>query len=168
MLITNATHADIPALSQFAGNVFTHTFGHLYPPEDLAEHLRVACSTDYFETGLAARDGIVMAKDAGVIVGYGKYGEIGVPVTPSSANDKEIHRLYVYHAYHGKQVGALLMQAMLDALADAPSVYLSVYSENPRAQRFYARYGFNKIGTYYYPVGRQRDLEWILIRKNEA
>jgi len=39
-----------------------------------------------------------------------------------------------------------------------------VWSENFGAQRFYARYGFEKVGTYEFPVGQTRDLEFILRR----
>lgn len=41
-------------------------------------------------------------------------------------------------------------------------IYVSVFSENPRAIRFYQKYGFEKIGEYGFPVGDQVDLEWIM------
>jgi len=43
-----------------------------------------------------------------------------------------------------------------------------VWSENFGAQRFYARYGFSKVGTYEFPVGQVRDLEFILRRPPQA
>jgi ribosomal protein S18 acetylase RimI-like enzyme len=39
-----------------------------------------------------------------------------------------------------------------------------VWSENFGAQRFYARYGFEKAGEYLFPVGDTNDLEFILRR----
>jgi RimJ/RimL family protein N-acetyltransferase len=39
-----------------------------------------------------------------------------------------------------------------------------VWSGNHGAQRFYARHGYEKVGTYEFPVGRVRDLEYILRR----
>jgi len=163
--ISQALETDIPALAALASASFTRTFGHLYPPEDLASHLEAAHSQQYFLSRLG-KDTIVLAKDNAQLVGYGKYGSVTLPITPSSPQDKEIQRLYVHHDYHGKQVAAALMEAMLEDMAALPSVYLGVYSENPRAQKFYQRYGFTKIGTYYYPVGKQRDLEWIMQKTN--
>jgi RimJ/RimL family protein N-acetyltransferase len=39
---------------------------------------------------------------------------------------------------------------------------VGVWSENVGAQRLYARYGFEKIGEYDFPVGAQLDREFIL------
>ena len=39
-----------------------------------------------------------------------------------------------------------------------------MWSENFGAQRFYARYGFEKAGEYLFPVGNTNDLEFILRR----
>jgi ribosomal protein S18 acetylase RimI-like enzyme len=43
-----------------------------------------------------------------------------------------------------------------------------VWSENFGAQRFYARYGFEKAGEYLFPVGDTHDLEFILRRAPRA
>jgi len=47
-------------------------------------------------------------------------------------------------------------------------VWMGVWSENFGAQRFYARYGFSKVGTYAFPVGKVFDLEFILRRPPTA
>jgi RimJ/RimL family protein N-acetyltransferase len=39
-----------------------------------------------------------------------------------------------------------------------------VWSENFGAQRLYARYGFTRVGDYFFPVGEHRDHEFILRR----
>mgnify|MGYP001551852877 CR=1 FL=1 len=44
------------------------------------------------------------------------------------------------------------------------TLWLGVWSENFGAQRFYARYGFEKAGEYLFPVGDTNDLEFILRR----
>ncbi len=41
-------------------------------------------------------------------------------------------------------------------------IYIGVWSENYRAQRFYQRRGFEWCGEYLYVVGDARDREWIL------
>ena len=63
----------------------------------------------------------------------------------------------------------LLLGALLASLAwllrDGPrTLWLSVWSENPGAQRFYARYGFAFAGEYAFIVGAQRDREFMYRR----
>jgi ribosomal protein S18 acetylase RimI-like enzyme len=43
-------------------------------------------------------------------------------------------------------------------------IYIGVWSENYGAQRFYWRYGFNKVGEYGFRVGGTVDHEFILKR----
>jgi RimJ/RimL family protein N-acetyltransferase len=55
--------------------------------------------------------------------------------------------------------------AMAWLLRDGPrTLWLSVWSENPGAQRFYARYGFAFAGEYAFIVGAQRDREFMYRR----
>ena len=50
-------------------------------------------------------------------------------------------------------------------LADGPrTLWLSVWSENFGAQRFYARYGFEFMAEYEFIVGQQRDREFMYRR----
>ena len=52
---------------------------------------------------------------------------------------------------------------------DGPrTLWIGVWSENLGAQRFYARHGFGRVGSYEFPVGRVRDLEYILRRPAAA
>jgi RimJ/RimL family protein N-acetyltransferase len=46
-------------------------------------------------------------------------------------------------------------------------LWISVWSENLGAQRFYARYGFAYAGEYEFPVGEQRDREFMFRRLPE-
>jgi ribosomal protein S18 acetylase RimI-like enzyme len=59
--------------------------------------------------------------------------------------------------------GGKLCQAALEWLeCDGPrTLWISVWSENLGAQRFYARHGFEKAGEYEFPVGRVRDHEFV-------
>ena len=47
----------------------------------------------------------------------------------------------------------------------ADEVQLTVYSENPEAQRFYQRYGFAKIADIEFWVGNHCDPEFLYARK---
>jgi diamine N-acetyltransferase len=54
-------------------------------------------------------------------------------------------------------------------LAEGPrDIWIGVWSENYRAQRFYERHGFLKVGEYGFPVGGTLDHEFILRRRAES
>ena len=66
--------------------------------------------------------------------------------------------------------GAGLAPEMMDwVLAEArrrgaAEVYLSVFTENIRAQRFYDRYGFEAVGRYDFMVGSHADEDIVMRR----
>ena len=71
----------------------------------------------------------------------------------------ELCQLYVDTPWQGTG----LAQELMDwALAEARSrghddIYLSVYHDNLRAQRFYSKYGFVEVGRHIFMVGDQAD-----------
>ena len=64
--------------------------------------------------------------------------------------------------------GAGLAPQMMDwVIAEArrrgaEEIYLSVFTDNIRAQRFYARYGFEAVGRYDFMVGTHADEDIIM------
>ena len=72
-------------------------------------------------------------------------------------------QMYADPARLGEGLGALLMDwALGEARArGGTEVLLSVYSDNPEAQRFYNRYGFEKIAEIDFYVGNHRDDEYL-------
>jgi ribosomal protein S18 acetylase RimI-like enzyme len=44
----------------------------------------------------------------------------------------------------------------------AEEIYLSVFTDNLRAQRFYERYGFEAVGRYDFMVGTHADEDIIM------
>src|SRR3546814_9060317 len=65
----------------------------------------------------------------------------------SSDDSTELHQLYVGAAAKGTGVAAALIEwGIAWARERASILYLSVFTENPRAQAFYRRYGFVDVG----------------------
>ncbi|HEV2606819.1 MAG TPA: GNAT family N-acetyltransferase, partial [Xanthomonadaceae bacterium] len=75
-------------------------------------------------------------------------------------------RLYVLSRASNSGWGGKLFEKALDWLErDGPrTIWISVWSQNFGAQRFYGRWGFTKAGEYEFPVGRVRDREFMLRR----
>jgi ribosomal protein S18 acetylase RimI-like enzyme len=166
--IRRATVDDAATLSSLAARTFTETFGHLYPPEDLAYFLADAYPPEKQAVILAHPDYAIwlLEEDGGAAVGHAAAGPCGLPHADVQPGDGELKRLYVLASHqNGGWGGKLFAEAERWLLRDGPrTLWIGVWSENSGAQRFYARHGFVQVGTYEFPVGRVRDLEFILRR----
>jgi ribosomal protein S18 acetylase RimI-like enzyme len=164
--IRRATPADADAIAAVSRQAFTETFvvefAMPYHPDDLAAFLDKSHGPDAFRQWLSEPDVKAWVAESDGVIGYALTGEVHLPHPDAGPDDRELHRLYLPRAHHKTGVAGLLMQAALDGMADAPVQWLGVWSGNIRAQRFYARYGFEKAGEYDYPVGRTIDHEFIL------
>lgn len=97
-------------------------------------------------------------------VGFVAVGACKLPVENREPAAGEIHQLYVLKRHHNLRVGSRLMDVGLEWLKRQrrTPLYVGVWSENLGAQRFYRRYGFDKVGEYEFPVGKTLDREFIL------
>ncbi len=166
--IRRATPADAERVADIACRNFTETFGHLYPPEDLAYFLATSYTPQtQRETLQDPRYAVWLLEDGDDTIGHILIGPCGLPHPEASDADGEIKRLYILQRAHNDGWGAKLMQVGMDWLErDGPrTLWIGVWSENLGAQRFYGRYGFEKVGEYLFPVGSTYDHEFILRRK---
>ena len=168
MRIRQATLADVETLSALSAETFVQAFGPLYPPADLQDFLDTAYAPAKQAQAIAAPGCAVflLEDDAGVAVGYAAVGPCGLPHPDVRGGDVELKRLYLRRdAQSGGWGGRLFDAALAWLLREGPRrVWIGVYSENPGAQRFYFRRGWEKVGEYHFPVGTVRDLEYILRR----
>jgi diamine N-acetyltransferase len=165
--IRRARNEDAAAIAHLAEATFTETFGHLYPPEDLAAYVASAYGVKTCLEALSDRRMAYWLADADGEhpVGFAHAGYCKLPVEGLEPRAGELRQLYVRSAYQNQGLGARLFEAALPWLeARYSPLYIGVWSKNYGAQRFYARYGFVKVGEYGFPVGKTVDLELILRR----
>lgn len=165
--IRRATPVDADALSRIARDTFTETFGHLYPAEDLRAFLdRTHAAAAYAERIADDATALWLLELDGEVVGYAWAGACHLPHPDVAAGDGELKCLYVLARAQNTGWGGRLFETALQWLQrDGPrTLWIGVWSQNLGAQRFYARYGFQKTGEYQFPVGRVRDDEFILRR----
>ncbi len=161
-IITLASDTDVGNLTLFASEAFTETFGDIYHPDDLALFLSGWNPPERLRAQIAdpAWD-IALARDAaGAIAGFIKMGPLDFDLPDDQPRDDatELHQLYVGEAAKGKGVAAALMDWGLGwARARGSILYLSVFTENHRAQAFYRRYGFVDVGRNAFRVGNHID-----------
>ena len=165
--VRRATAADAESLARLAEVTFTETFGHLYPPEDLAAYVATAYTqTACLETMADPRMAYWLAgAKREPAVGFALAGYCKLPVPGLEPAAGELRQLYVRSAYQKQRLGTLLFETALEWLEMHYSpLYIGVWSKNHGAQRFYGRYGFVKVGEYGFPIGKTVDHEFILSR----
>ena len=159
------TPADVPALAALGRESFSSAFGQLYRPEDLAAFL----SEVHDEAAVARRVAdpariYALAESDRALLGYCQLVLEDKFDPPSEAEFPiTLSQLYCADESTGKGVGKALMDWALDTARarSADEVRLSVWSGNHGAQRFYARYGFQKVADIGFWVGAQRDDEFL-------
>lgn len=168
LTIRRAFEADAEQLCTFGANAFVAAFGHLYPESHLSAFLADSYTSSKWATFLRdpATESWVSVDDAGEFAGYAQAGPCDLPVEDMPAGAIELKRLYVDPTCVSRGIGAGLMQRVMDWGAEKgnPPFYIGVWSENDGAQRFYARYGFHRVGEYKFAVGETLDHEFILRR----
>lgn len=157
-----AKTGDAEAIATFANESFTHTFGTIYDPADLAtflagwnppERVRGQIVSDDHDIALVRGGG-------GEILGYIKMGPVDfdLPDDQPTDNAVELHQLYVADAAKGTGVAVALMEwGIAWARERASILYLTVFTENQRAQAFYRRYSFYDVGRNEFRVGNHID-----------
>jgi len=165
--IRRATPDDAGVLCALAERTFVETFGHLYPPQDLADYLATAYPLELQRQQLQSGDYAAWLLEVqGQAVGFAFAGPCGLPHPQVQAGDGELKRLYVLREHQSGGHGSRLFGAAIEWLqTPGRSLWIGVWSENAGARRFYARQGFEQVGAYEFPVGRVRDNEFILRRQ---
>ena len=154
---------DAEALDALYRRSFCDTFAHLYRREDLEAFLG-KFTREAWESELAdERFAFQLAEADGVPVGYVKLGPPELPVERRGPAI-EIRQFYLLHGWRGAGIAHALMDwAMEEArVRGASEMYLTVYTDNHRAKRFYERYGFEAVGPYSFMVGSQADEDIIM------
>ena len=159
----NATVSHARELAELGAATFTDTFGHLYQPGDLAIFLQnhsveaweKELSDPAFEVRVAEKDGRM--------VGYAKIGPPHLPFEPRG-EAAELRQLYVIEEMKGQGVAHALIDWVIDQARRrrADHLYLSVFTENHRARRFYEKLGFEAEGTYHFMVGDHADEDIVM------
>lgn len=158
---------DTQRLASLGRDTFIETFGSLYRKEDIDHFLEKSYSNRVILGELANPKltyRVIEFKNE--LIAFIKVGPVHVPARSPSPDAAEIWQIYVRQSFLGKGLGKRLMNWALShfELIKASEIYVSVFSENPKAIRFYEKYGFKKIDEYDFSVGDQIDLEWIMCK----
>lgn len=166
--IRRATIDDAAKLADFAARVFIETFGDENDPEDLRDH--VEQSYNLAQQSAEIRDAStatwLVERDDGSLVGYAQICRKRAPPHVGAAKPVEIYRFYIDRSAHGSGLAHRLMSTAFAQAREwgADIVWLGVWEHNPRAMKFYRKFGFADVGSIDFFVGpdRQTDRVYVL------
>ena len=100
------------------------------------------------------------------MIGYALACPAKLPHADVAPGDRELDRFYLLKSHQSGGIGSRLFAEVMAWLedGDAHAIWIGVWSENHGAQRFYARHGFEVVGTYDFIVGETHDHEFIMRR----
>ncbi len=166
-VIRPAVAADAAALAEFAERVFDEVFGPLNDPGDMASYLSEAFSPEIQRAEITGKENIVLlAERRGELVGYLHLAPSETPECVAGPAAVELKRLYVDPSLHGQRIGRKLLDEGLARARQAGTrtVWLGVWENNTKAQAFYTREGFTRVGEHPFVLGSDTQTDWIMAR----
>ncbi|GAA2034462.1 GNAT family N-acetyltransferase [Terrabacter terrae] len=114
---------------------------------------------------------LLIAEGDGEALGYamlvaGEPGDADVRAAIRLRPTVELSKIYVLPQAHGTGAAALLMARAVEwaAGSGASGVWLGVNQQNERAQRFYTKSGFERVGTKRFIVGGVHEDDYVMER----
>ncbi len=171
-----ALPADAAALAHVAAVTFPLACPPDSTPQAQQDFIRTVLSVDRFTDYLAdpARMLLVATDPAegGELLGYtmlvdGDPTDAEVRAVITLRPTIELSKCYVLPGHHGQGVASGLMTASLQAARErgALGIWLGVNQLNGRAQAFYQRHGFARVGTKHFQVGDRLEDDFVLARE---
>ena len=152
--ITNAAIIATIGKKSFR-TAFEHLFGS---KEELTEYLEFTYDPVKLAKSIRKENNVyLLAFLEGKPVGFAKLKKHSLNDLITSPVQMELQKIYVLTEYQGRGVGAALMNEVNGmAKEEGPdSVWLDTYISNEKAIHFYEKYGFRKIGRYFFTIGFQ-------------
>lgn len=164
--LRDATAEDAERLAEFGARTFREAFGADNDPEDLRRHLessfnRETQSREIRDPGTAT---LLLESPRGEWLAFAQLREAPAPEGVPEGS-LELWRFYVDRAWHGRGVAHTLMDAAKARARQrgATRLWLGVWERNQRAQAFYRKHGFHKVGSKLFVVGGDPQTDDVLL-----
>lgn len=164
----NNSDEDIKKLQTIAKQTFTETFGSQNTAEDLAKFLNEEYDFNKLKSEVADPESFYyFCYFNDELAGYLKLN-IGSAQTESDYLEAlEVQRIYVLQKYQGQKIGLSLMQHAIAVAKKIKKsqVWLGVWEKNLKAQAFYRKSGFEKVGSHDFVLGDDIQTDYILVKE---
>ncbi len=167
--IRRGTPADAAILAEFGARTFRETFALENTAEDMAKHLASAWSPALQDAELRnpLLDTLLAVEPGGALAGFAQLRAEYAPAGVTTSKPIELKRFYVDIPWQGRGLASALMAEVEHAARrrGARELWLGVWERNARAQAFYRKCGFEKVGTQIFVVGSDPQTDHVMLRK---
>ena len=163
-LVGIACAADATELAEVAAATFPLACPSTATAADIAAFIADNLSSRRFSEYLAdSSRHLLVIRRSGRIIGYAMLIRDSGDHTDVTV---ELSKMYLLSSHHRTGDATALMTAALAWAADqgARSVWLGVNQRNRRAQRFYAKHGFEVTGTRTFGLGGSQEDDFVMVR----
>jgi GNAT superfamily N-acetyltransferase len=158
--------ADAAAVAAFGERMFLETFGPANDPAHIRAYLDEAFGIAQQSADLADPDTtILLATLDDVLVAYAQLRRGPPPECVAHADAIELQRFYLDHRAQGSGLASTLMDEVRATAAawGAAHIWLGVWENNPRAIAFYAKCGYDDVGSKTFDVGTDRQVDRVMV-----
>jgi ribosomal protein S18 acetylase RimI-like enzyme len=165
IVIRKITIADIVELQTISKQTFFETFADQNSADDMQKYLDNNLSVSKLNDELAEENSeFYFASFQKKEIGYLK---INFGPAQTEIKDKkaiEIERIYVLKEFHGKHVGQILYNTVIDIAKQtkAKYIWLGVWEKNLRAINFYKKNGFIEFDKHIFKLGDDEQLDIMM------
>ena len=172
MVVRPAGPGDADVLAEVAAATFALACPPHVTQQSIDTFIADVLSRESFERYLDDRARDLFVSVAGervtgyAMVVHGEPADPGVQAALTLRPTAELSKIYVLPDHHGEGTSRLLMAAAIEVARarGAAGVWLGVNQENERAQRFYAKSGFERVGTKRFLVGDRYEDDYVFER----
>lgn len=168
-----ASASDAVEIAALGGRVFFESFAYSMPAQDMDDYLKTSYSTESIQKEIkdtkTYRFYVARDRTSKELLGFVQLNRFSdepcLKIKPP--NTIELQRIYTDSRAHGQGVGSKLMTTAIDYAVEQgyKAMWLGVWEENPKAQRFYQRHHFEKVGTHDFKMGSCIQTDWIVERQ---
>jgi GNAT superfamily N-acetyltransferase len=164
-VVRRAVPGDAAALSALAEVTFFEAYSEIAARQDLEAYIAEKYTTACMSAAIGdPRIDTFMAFIGDEAVGFLQLACAPPPPEGRGRKPLKLDRLYLRRQLWGGPLGPHFMRLSLRIAAERghDSVWLSVWEKNPRALRFYQRWGFVDIGWEIFPTGNERSIDRLM------
>jgi ribosomal protein S18 acetylase RimI-like enzyme len=165
VLIREAEAADAGLVSVLAGVTFYEAYFEQDSPPSLVDYILESFELMKIRAEIeSAQSTFFIIYLDGHAVGYAKLREESKVDCVSSEGAVELQRIYLVERVFGRGIGEVLLRHCLEFAKQKgfSTLWLGVWEENTRARKFYAKYGFRRVGTITFPYGETVGINHVL------
>ncbi len=163
--IKKASLADLNKLQDIGKQTFCETFSVDNTEEDMENYLDKSFSIDKLTSELNNQNSeFYFATLHSKVIGYLKLNYGPAQTEVKDQQSLEIARIYVSKEFHGKQVGQLLYDKVVQIAKqnNLDYLWLGVWEKNLRAISFYKKNGFVEFDKHLFKLGNDEQTDIMM------